>query len=335
MSTSGVKRLRRIQLGRESTPGTSVAATTVWRGPALMALDDRVMIMPDENIGLSSPTTRIYNPKLQANLDFPETEATFEQQQHIYESGIQTTTINADGAGTGKIGIYTLPSGDAGSLKHYTIEGGDNKVEEDVEYAFTTEFTLSGKINEAIKTSHKMTGRQNTVASFTGSLTVPTVNEMLFNKSKLYIDAVGGTIGSTQITNTWIGFSLKVITGWKAQFTGDGNLYFSFPDFVGARATLELDLLHNATSAAQREAWRARTPKQIRIKTEGPALTTPGSYSYYTHLIDGAGVYTSFGAPNEENEGSNAHKAVFEFGYDPTAAKFLAFTTVNQNASVP
>lgn len=336
MSTSGVKRLRKIQLGREATSGTAVAATTIWRGPALMVLDDRMMVMPDENIGLSSSTTRIYTPKLQASLDFPETEATFEQVQHIYESGLATVTINADGAGSGKIGVYPLPSGDAGTLKHYTVEGGDNKTVEEIEYAFTSEFTLSGKINEAIKMSHKMIGRQNTVSSFTGSITVPTVNEMLFNKSKLYIDAVGGTLGATQITNTWIGFNLKVITGWKAQFTGDGNLYYSFPDFVGAKATLELDFLHNATSAAQRELWRAKTPRMIRIKTEGPSLSSAGTtYSLFTHLIDGAGVYTSFGPPNEENEGSNAHKAVFEFAYDSTAAKFLQFTTVNQNASVP
>lgn len=336
MTTSGIKRLRKIQLGRESTAGTAVAATTIWRGPALMATDERALVMPEENVGLSSATTRIYNPFLLASLTFPETEATFEQVQHIYESGIKTVTLTQDGAGSDYIGVYPLPSGDANTIKTYTVEGGDNKVVEEIEYAFTSEFSLSGKINEAIKMSHKMFGRQGAVSSFTGALSIPTVREMLFNKSKLYIDNVGGTIGTTQIVNTWIGFSLKVTTGWKAQPTGDGNLYFSFADFVGAKATLELELLHNATSAAERVLWKAGTPRQLRIKTEGAALTSAGTtYSVLTHLIDGAGVYTSFGPPNDESEGSNVEKATFEFAYDSTAAKFLQFTTVNELSAVP
>jgi hypothetical protein len=304
-----------------------------------MGDDDRIMIMPDENIGVSSLTSRIYTPGLLASLSFPETEATFEQVQHIYESGIKTVTLSQDGAGTDYIGVYPLPWEDANSLKFYTIEGGDNKVAEEIEYCFTSEFTLSGKINEAIKMSHKMQGRQATVSSFTGALSAPAVHEMMFNKSKLYIDNVGGTIGTTQIVNTWIGFNLKVMTGWKAQPTGDGNLYFSFADFIGAKATLELlelEFLHNATSAAERVLYRAGTPRQLRIITEGGAVATPGTtYSVLTHLINGAGVYTAFGPPNEENEGSNVEKATFEFAYDPTAAKFLEFTTVNELSAVP
>lgn len=336
MTTSGIKRLRKIQLGREVTPGTAVAATSIWRGMAFMAVDDRVLVMPEENVGFSSLTTRIYTPKYLATLDFPEMEATVEQLQHIYESGVKTATLTQDGTGTDYIGVYPLPSGDSNTLKYYTVETGDNKIEEEVEYAFTTEFTISGKINEAIKMSHKMQGRQSQVTSYTGALSVPTVHELMFNKSKLYIDNVGGTLGSTQITNTWTGFNLKVTTGWKAQFTGDGQLYFSFADFIGAKATLELELLHNATSAAERVLWRAGTPRMIRIKNEGAALATPGTtYSVFTHLIDGAGVYTSFGPPNDENEGSDVMKATFEFAYDSTAAKFLQFTTVNELASVP
>lgn len=336
MTTSGIKRLRRIQLGRETVSGTPVAATTIWRGPALMGMDERVMIIPDENVGLSSLTTRVYSPYLLASLSFPETEATFEQVQHIYESGIKTVTPVRDGTGSDYVSAYPLPSGDANTIKTYTVEGGDNKVVEEIEYAFTSEFTLAGKINEAIKMSHKMIGRQGTVSSFTGALSVPTVHEMLFNKSKLYIDNVGGTLGATQIANTWVGFSLKVITGWKAQPTGDGSLYFSFADFIGAKATLELDLLHNTTSAAERVLWKAGTPRQVRIKTEGAALATPGTtYSVFTHLIDGAGVYTQFGPPNDESEGANVEKATFEFAYDATAAKFLQFTTVNELVTVP
>ena len=36
MTTAGIKALRKVQLGRESTAGDAVAATTIWRGPAIM-----------------------------------------------------------------------------------------------------------------------------------------------------------------------------------------------------------------------------------------------------------------------------------------------------------
>ncbi len=178
-------------------------------------------------------------------------------------------------------------------------------------------------------------GRQTTVSSFTGSLSAPTVSEMLFNKSKLYIDDVGGTLGSTQITNTWIGAKLKVTTGLIAQFTAEGNLYFSFMDFIGAKATLELDLLHNATTAAERVKYKSDTARQIRMLIEGNSLGTPGTYSKETFRIDGAGLYTAFGAPNDQSEGVNVSKAVFELAYDATAALFCNFLLVNELSAVP
>jgi hypothetical protein len=335
MATSGVKTLRKIQLGREATPGTAIPATTIWRGPAVMPNDERVQVRPEENVGFSAITTRQYTPSLLASLAFPAVEATFQQIQHVMEAGVKTVTPVADGVGTGFVNAYPLPSGDVNATKTYTIEGGDNKVVEEIEYGFVVDFELSGKKNEGWMLQSNWRGRQAIVSAFTGALSVPTVSEMLFNKSKLYIDNVGGAIGTTQIVNGWIEAKLKVTTGLKAQFTGEGNLYFSFMDFIGAKAALEITLLHNAATAAERVLWRANTPRQIRLLIEGNNLTTPGTYSKETFRADMAGVYSAFSGPNDEDEGSNVSKITFECGYDGTAAKFVDFLLVNQLAAVP
>ena len=335
-ATSGVKTLRKIQLGREATALTAVAATTVFRGPALMPMDDQVKVMPEENIGFSSKVTRQYTPKKLASMAFPSTEATFQQFLHFLEAGVKTDTPAQDGTGTDYIYEHALPSGDSNTIKTYTIEGGDQKTVEEMEGAFVVDFELSGKKNEAIMMAANWQGRQASGASFTGGLSIPTVSEMLFNKSKIYIDNVGGTIGTTQITNSWLEFSLKVTTGLKAQFTGDGNLYFSFIDFVGAKATLDLTFLHNSAIAAERTLWRADTPRQIRILTEGKTLGTPGTtYSKETFIADMAGLYTSFGPSNDEDEGSNVMKASFECAYDATAALFVEFLTAVELSAIP
>ncbi len=335
MTTSGIKTLRKVQLGREGTAMTAVAASTVWRGPALMPSDDQKKVRPDENIGFSSGVTRQYTPQKIASMAFPSTEATFQGIQHILEAGVKTVSPTADGVGTGYTNAYPLPSGDVNAFKTYTIEGGDNKVVEEMEGAFVVDFELSGKKNEAWMLSANWQGRQSTVAAFTADLTIPAVSEMLFNKSKIYIDNVGGTIGTTQIANSWLAAKLKITTGLKAQFTGDGNLYFSFIDFIGAKASLELDFLHNATVAAERVLWRADTPRQIRMLIEGKALGTPGTYSKETFRVDMAGLYTSFSGPNDEDEGSNMSKVVFDAGYDATAALFCNMLLVNELSAVP
>lgn len=335
-ATSGVKTLRKVQLGREGTAYTAVPATTIWRGPALMPMDDQVKVMPEENVGLSSLTTRQYTPKKLASMAFPSTEATFQQFLHFLEAGVKTDTPAQDGVGSAYIYEHPLPSGDSNTIKTYTIEGGDQKTAEKMEGAFVVDFELSGKKNEAWMMSANWQGRQAANVTFASGLSIPTVSEMLFNRSKIYIDNVGDTIGTTQIANSWLEASLKVTTGLKAQFTADGNLYFSFIDFIGAKATLDLTFLHNSTVAAERALWRSDTPRQIRMLIEGKNLATAGTtYSKETFIADMAGLYTSFGPPNDEDEGSNVMKATFECAYDATAALFVEFLTAVELSSIP
>lgn len=336
MTTSGIKKMNRIQLGRENPAGTAVPATTIWRGPAFMPKDDQKKVLRDENIGLSSKTTSQYTPQLMASMLFPSTESSFQGIQHILEAGVKTVSPVQDGVGSGYVNAYPLPSGDMNSVKTYTIEGGDNKVVEEMEYSFVVDFELSGKMNEAWMLTSTWHGRQTTVSAFTSALSVPAFSPMLFNKSKLYIDNVGGTIGSTHIANGWIGAKLKVTTGLKAQFTGDGNLYFSFMDFIGAGATLDLDFLHNSAVAAERVLYKSDTARQIRMLVEGKTLGTAGTtYSKETFRADMAGLYTAFSGPDSDTEGTNVCKATFEVAYDATAALFCNLLLVNELSAVP
>ncbi len=338
-AVSGVKRLTKIQRGREVTPGTAVVATSIRRGLAVPPSDDRINIRPDENVGLSSPSNRQYTAGLLASLEPPTSEATFEDFQHVAEAGIKTVVPTQDGTGTGYISAYPLPHQDSNTTKTYTLEAGNQKIVEKVEYGFVTEFSLEGKINEAWKLTEKWQGRQCTImgGGFTAGLTIPSVREMLFNTTKFYIDNIGGTLGTTQLTNTVIGAKINVVTGLKAQHTGDGALYFSYMDFIGAKCTVELTMLNNASSLAERVLYRSNTARLLRIKIEdSKALATPGTtYSYRTMLADFAGMYSEFGDPREEDEGSAAHKVVFECGYDATAALFAKFTNVNELSTVP
>ena len=61
----GIKALRKILLGAETTAGTAVAADTIWRGIGGLK-DNREVITPDEDIGYLSGKARNYCPKYEA-----------------------------------------------------------------------------------------------------------------------------------------------------------------------------------------------------------------------------------------------------------------------------
>lgn len=266
--------LNKIQLGRESSAGTAVAATAVWRGEATDIEDGRTIVSPgaEESIGLLVPSNRRYVSGLSAKVTLPETELTFEQVLHPLEAGIKTATPTGASPYTY---TYAHPvTAAVNTIKTYTIETG-NALAGDVqemEYSFVEEMTFSGAYGEAWKMASSWMGRQATAASFTSALTAPTVEEVLFSKTKLYIDATGGTIGSTQITGVLTAAQITIKTGIQQVPVGDGTLYstvhkFVRPEITGS-ITIELENT-NSTVATERAFYKTQTARLLRLDVAG------------------------------------------------------------------
>lgn len=332
---AGIKKLRKIQLGREATAGTAVAATTIWRGLGTIE-DPREVVFPDEDVGILSGTDRSYVPKLAAALSMDAVPATFEQLVHYGEAGIKLVgTGAADGVGSGKIYDYPFPETSLNIIKTYTIEGGDNQEVEKMEYGFVSDFTLEGKAGEAWMMSANWQARQVAPSTFTAALAVPTVEEILFGKTKLYIDAVGGSYGTTQKANTLLSASLKVKTGWIPVFTGDGALYFTFAKSTMPEILLDIIFEHDGAATAEKVNWRAQTPRLIQLKAEGSALATPGTaYTYKTMIINLAGKWEKFSKLGEQDE-NDIVTGTFRARYNATKADIGNILIVNELANVP
>lgn len=331
---AGIKALRLLQLGRETTAGTIVAATTVWRGVGTLE-DMREPVFPEEDIGYLSGTDRSYVPKLEGALSLESVPATFEQLPHILEMGIKTATPVQDGSGSGYIYQYDFPTTAPNTIKTYTIEGGDNQEAEVMEYCHVSEFTLEGEAGDVWKMSANVVGRQVALQAFTGSVAVPTVEEMLFQKSKLYIDAIGGTWGTTLKSNTLLSASLNFVTGIIPKYAADGNLYFSFIQYTQPEVRLSVTFEHESTAAAEKVNWRNQTPRLIRLLVEGNAFTTAGTtYSVKTGFIDLAGKWTKFNAIGDR-DGNDIIEAEFLSRYDATAGKFGKIVVVPALSALP
>jgi hypothetical protein len=276
---NGIKALRQIQMSRETTQGTATSDFYVWRGLGTLE-DSRESVFPEEDIGIFGGTDRQYFPKLSATLEMDEIELTFEQAPHIFDAAIRNTTPTTD-TGSDYIRTYTWPivtsdTAESTDLQTYSFKCGDNNEVEKFAFGFVREFTLSGTAGEAWKVKATWEGRE--VASDSDNFvtaTLQVVEDALFSKSKLYIDASSDTIGTTLVSNTLVGADLNATTGWQAVHTASGRLDFSFLKQVQPEIKLDITFEHNATATAEKLAWRNGTARQIKYSVKVMLLLLP------------------------------------------------------------
>lgn len=332
----GRTNLGKLQLGKETTPGTSVAATTVWRGAASFIEDQRVVSIVEEMVGILGGTNRSYIPELMAGIKLSSTEATFEQLPYLLVmSGFCTASGTQDGTGSDYIYTATVPTTSTLSMtgKTYSFRGGDDHEAELMEYGFCSEFTIKGAVREAVMVEGTLLGRQAAASSFTGALSLPTVDEALVQKSKVYLDDVSGSYGTTQVSSTVVGFEVKVKTGIVPLFTMDGTLYFTKLLQADPEITGKVTFLHDtgaSGSSGEKSKWRAETPRLLQIKVDGPAAGTPGTtYSAKELIVNLPIKWTKFAAL-ERADGGNQISGEFVSKYDATKGDAGQFIVVNE-----
>ena len=330
---SGVIPLSKIQIGREGTLGTAVDGTEKLRIEGAFLQDGREIVPVGENVGLLVDTDRVMTPSLAAMLSIPENNATFEQIAHILEMGVKTVSPATDGGGSGYVYTYDLPTTAQLTPKTYTVEGGDDQQAMVVEAVFAEEFTISGNAREALKFSASLFGRQAANDSFTAGAVLTDVEEMLFQNCKVYINDAASGFGASLLSNYLLGFNLNVKTGYTARFTAGGNLYYAYIKQTKPEYTLDLRVEHDTNAEAEITKGRARTARLIRILCEGTALTSAGSYTKKSFIIDLAGKYSAIPVIEDE-DGSSIMNFSLRGGYNATAATMGKFILVNERADL-
>jgi len=326
----GIKAYRRLQMGVETAAGTAVAATSIWRGIGTIQ-DNLETVFPQEDIGILPGTDRQYIPRVEALLSLENTEATFEQLPYIYQMGIEKASPTTDANGVG-IFTYTMPIASTDihvttDLGTYTWEGGDNQQAEEFAYGFVRSFNLSGDAGQALMMNAEIVGRQVGTSTFTASLAIPTVEEILFSKGKLYIDPTSTYPATTQKSNTLLNMNLAVNTGWTPVYTADGSLYFSFVKQAQPEVTMSITFEHDATSVAEIAAWRAGTARSISVEFAG---STTAKY-LKLRLVGKWDNFEKIG----ERDGNDIVTGNFRVRYSSADTLFFEVVLVNGLAALP
>ena len=320
-----------VQMGRESTAGTAVAATTIWRGPFGAPEDTRIRKIKEEDVGTLVAAELAYDTRLGATLAMPSTELTFEQVTHLLEAGIMTATPSGAGPYTR---AYSLPLSTARTIKTYTLEAGNVLAPADnmeIPYGFVSEMELSGKVDEAWMMSATWLGQRWMSSTLTSALSVPAVEPALFGKTRFYVDDSGGTLGTTQISAMLLEATVKIETGIQFVPMGNGGLYPVAHKYVKPAGTFTLAYELEETTgvsfvAAERAKWQAGSGRLIR-------LDVPGSSASRNFRMDFYAIYDKFGA-YENSDGNVSVKVEGHFGYSATDTLFMTATVINGTASM-
>lgn len=321
-----------VQFGRESVAGTAVPTTEIHRGPAIDIEDASAYARTDEQTGIMALTGNRYKANLQALLNLPAYPFTFDHGPHVFEAGILAATPVGTTSPYVRTYDFDVVAADVATkvIKTYTWETGNKLVTGDsneMEYAFVESFTLTGAINEPWMIEPVWRGRQKSTCTLTADLTLDTVTEAMFSNAALYIDNVGGTVGTTAVAGVLVGASIDVVTGVVPVWAPSGALYFSTHKFVRPTITGSLTMELESTAGtvyAERAYYAAGTVRQIRIKTTG------ASSRYWQ--FDAAINWTNFGT-YENQDGDTVVTAEWEAVYSSADALLAEFKVSNTVAS--
>jgi len=339
----GIKRLRRIQWVKEVTPGTPVATATMrWRGGATMLDDQRKIEEIEEWMGIIDGADRTAVVQLLGMLTLDEVPATAEQVPYLFAMAFGgPVTGSVDGPGTDKIYQTTIPTTAKPTAVPYTVQGGDDFEVEQMEYTICTKISFKWAMGQTLRVGATLMGRQ--VARLSGGFTaaaIPAIpaGELPTQKGKLYLDAIGGTYGSTQVSNLLIAGQMDYEILWKPVFTMDGNLYFAYPSYTGHKVSGQLSFLHDTGSdgnTGQKANWRNQTALKMRLDWTGDTVATPGTTYSARHIILDAPIMLLNPGPLGDSDGNDIVVFKFRSRYNTTGGDQGKAIIVNEITPLP
>jgi hypothetical protein len=251
-------------------------------------------------VGQLYPTSDVvYELMSGAKVSFPETDMTLEQMAIVLDAGIQAATPTGVGPYQR---VYNDVPGTVNTPSYWTIQTGNVDVSDDTQQTVqcvVESFSMSAEANSAWRIASNWIGKSSGAAALTGGLSLPSVTVATLPMTKLYIDAAGGTAGSTQYSGVLMGARIQRSTGFKPVLIGDGSTAFSVYKQIPPEATfaITIELEKNVTSLAAQE--RAISRSRV-IRQFGLELKSTGTTSCF---ITWAGRYSRVGS-YENREGN-------------------------------
>ncbi len=267
------------QWGKETTPGTSVAATSK-------------ILVPRINF---APVGNPYRPQYAKGIvlrnrgneidvgghvafSVPAFPVNYEQLPNWLSMGIVNTTAPT---GSGPY-VYTYTRNPLArpTVKTWTIERrvNDGTTQYDLEFSYCviTKIKLTAAANSPLMVEFEGFCRPPAVAAITSSLVLPTTAEQIvFADTKGYINSTWATLGNTILSGILVGWTVEINTGWYPFYPADARTDKSFTreELNANNVTIAAQLRILAEMSGQwqteRTAAAAQTLRAVRLQAVG------------------------------------------------------------------
>jgi hypothetical protein len=323
----------RIQIGAEATRGTGVAADIVLLGRLTMTPEITWSMPEDEERNSLALLHRQTNVGQQASLSF-EGIMTFQQLIYLLDMGIgAVTTTRPDSGGNPTVYDHVFePTLTALAVANsYTIEYGDGQQEYESVFCMASELSFSFAMGESWQMGAEIFGNFPAKSTFTGALTAPTVEEVIGQKTKIYMDTTWSGVGTTQVSASLISASIRIPTGFGPTRYADGGLEFGAVAESKRAAEIELVFKHNASGEAEYDKFAAGTLMFLQLVIQG---STAGASLIFTVTFDFSMRYTEAPELFTEQDGENVIRLSGRAYHDPTSGRDMRITVRNTTVAV-
>jgi len=309
----GEKAFTNVQAGLEAIHGTAVAATRKY----LFKVDpgeDRKIHFPELPLGIRARTHKAETRQISAdgiNITTPE-GCYFQALPMLFSIGLKggVTAVEQTLSQSDYLWDFTPDLEDDNDPDSITLEYGDDVQGYEIPYIMARRYVIEGNVGEDanVSVTAECFGEQITPIILTPSLSNPTIEGMVANMAKLYIDSTWATLGTTQKKGLLRKYRIEIITGVHQKFWAEGvkTMTGHAESFIDAMWSLTFE--GNSDADVLFDAFQAMTAKAMRLEIIGAQI---GTGKNHTLTIDTYGKFEKVLPLDDEKDGNNLHTAIF------------------------
>ena len=351
-----IRAATRLQIGKETTRGTAVAAT---RALATKSATYRIREEFEEHAGQMSGNLARASVAPILKRTWTEFEFTndleFTQILLFLLSGMKGgVTPTTPGSGEARLWTFTPsptvdPAPDTYTLEYAErdMESSPNELSNEAPYAFTKEIEISASEDATPQLSASMVARVSSLTASTGALTLPTPEVVTTPLAGLWIDATWAGLGTTAITGQIFGVTwrwsdfLREAWYFDNRSTKDFSQY-EFPGRDEGRvADLTIDAVMGAASGdlvpTEDALKTAGTKRFVRVQFSGSAFDAPDNGLSRFIRLDGCFIHApdSMEERGQDKDGNKIIRLHLLSFYDSTQAQDVEISCQNNLATFP
>lgn len=317
--------LLQTQLGKETTWGTGVTPTVKLMGIKDFKLSPvNEAIVHEAQMGSLAPSPDANLTKI-AGKASGNGDVVYEDIAYWLDSLFSEDTPSGADPYTYE---HAAPLTAVTTPRKMTVVHGQGSDVYGLEGGLVNQLVISGKTGEALQFSVDMIG-ENVLTDALAALADRAVNMVMADHVALYIDAWGGTIGTTAISTAFFAFTLTINAN-RDTYPGFGQLKPKGYRDAKYTGTLQMSLEFDATTKAYLDAiigGSAVFQKQVRIKaSNGASLDLQ---------LDFAGSSLTSPEPFTDENGVVSLDINLDGTYNSALGNWFEAQTINGVATLP